>query len=316
VEGVARGRRRDRLIVNLRRAGILVFAALLLAGGGLLYWRGRPLSTAAQMKRLPASGSVIVYVDFDQLRRGGILDLFTSGKAVEDDDYRKFAQSIHLDWRKDLDSAMVAFAPSGKYMLVRGRFDWTSLRTYARQSGGDCEDDVCRMAGSVPDRRISFFPMSRGLMALAVSTDDMAAKRMIGETPGPEPQLPSAPLWMRIPGSVLKTAEDLPSGTRMFARTVGAADFVTLTFVPEGNRLAARLDVLCQSEQDAAAMAAELGKTTTLLREFIEREHQKPNPADFSGVLTSGTFSAQGRRVVGHWPIERSFVENVLGGGA
>ena len=126
--------------MSLRRAGIVVLAALLLAGGAILYVvRGRPLSTAAQMKRLPASGSVIVYVDFDQLRRGGILSLLASGKGVEEDEYRKFAQSIHLDWRKDLDSAMVAFAPSGKYMLVRGRFDWTGLQGYARKSGGDCE---------------------------------------------------------------------------------------------------------------------------------------------------------------------------------
>jgi hypothetical protein len=300
--------------VDLRRAGILVLAALLVAGGAIWYWRGRPLSTAAQLKRLPASGSVIVYVDFDQLRRGGILDVFASGKGVEDEDYRKFAQSIRLDWRKDLDSAMVAFAPSGKYMLVRGRFDWASLRSYAQQSGGSCEDDTCRMTGSAPDRRISFFPMSRRLMALAVSTDDLAAKRMIGETPGPAPEIPNAPVWLRIPGSVLKTAEDLPSGTRMFARSVGGADYVTLAFVPEGNRLAAKLDVLCANDHDAAAMAAELTKATTMLREFLEREHQKGNPADFSGVLSSGTFSAQGRRVTGHWPIERSFVENLLGG--
>ena len=152
-------------------------------------------------------------------------------------------------------------------------------------------------------------------MALAVSTDDLAAKRMIGETPGAEAEVPDAPVWMRIPGSVLKTGEDLPSGTRMFARTVGSADFVTLMFVAEGERLAAKLDVLCGSDQDAAAMAAELTKATKLLREFIERERQTPNPADFSGVLSSGTFGAQGRRVTGRWPIERSFVENVLGGG-
>jgi hypothetical protein len=302
--------------VNRRRAAILATSAILIAGALTWYWRARPLPPGAQLKRLPASGSVIVYVDFDQLRRGKILDLLDTGKAVEDDEYRKFAASIHLDWRRDLDSAMVAFAPSGKYMLVDGRFDWKSLQDYARQSGGDCEDDVCRMTGSVPDRRISFFPMRPGLMALAVSTDDLAAKRMIGETPGPEPVLPDAPVWLRIPGSVLKTSENLPSGTRMFARTVGDADYVTIMFVPEGERLAAKLDIVCRDEKDAAAMAAELTKATTLLREFIERERQKPNPADFSGVLTSGSFTTQGRRVVGHWPIERSFVQFVLGGGA
>jgi hypothetical protein len=302
--------------VNPRRAAILAVSALLIAGALTWYWRNRPLSPAAQMKRLPGSGSVIVYIDFDQLRRGQILALLDAGKAVEDEEYRKFAATIHLDWRKDLDSAMVAFAPSGKYMLVDGRFDWKSLQDYARQSGGDCEDDVCRMTGSVPDRRISFFPMRRGLMALAVSTDDLAAKRMIGETSGPEPVLPDAPVWLRIPGSVLKTSESLPSGTRMFARTVGDADYITIMFVPEGQRLAAKLDIICRDEKDAAAMAAELTKATTLLREFIARERQTPNPADFSGVLTSGAFSSQGRRVVGHWPIERSFVQYVLGGGA
>jgi hypothetical protein len=274
------------------------------------------MSPAAQMKRLPASGSVIVYVDFEQLRRGRILDLLDAGKTVEDDEYRKFARTTRLDWRKDLDSAMVAFAPSGKYMLVRGRFDWKSLQAYVRETGGDCEGEVCRMVGSVPERRISFFPMQSGVMALAVSTDDLAAKRMIGETPGPEPQLPSAPVWMRIPGSVLKYADGLPSGTRMFARTVGEAEFVTLMIGAEGDRLAASLDVVCHDERDAAAMAVELNKATAMLKDLIEREHQKPNPADFSGVLTSGTFTNQGRRVVGHWPIERSFIENVLSGGA
>src|SRR5262249_8325406 len=179
-----------------------------------------------------------------------------------------------------------------------------------------CERGVCGMAGRVREGRISFFPMRSGLMALAVSTDDLAAKRMIGETPGPEPETPAAPVWMRIPGSMLKYGEGLPSGTRMFARTVGDAEFVTLMLGAEGDRLSARLDVVCRDERDAAAMAAELTKATALLKDLIEREHQKPNPADFSGVLTSGTFTSQGRRVVGHWPIERSFVENVLSGGA
>jgi hypothetical protein len=171
------------------------------------------------------------------------------------------------------------------------------------------------MTGSAPDRRISFFPMRKNLMALAVSTDDIAAKRMTGIAPGANAALPVAPIWLRIPGSVLKSGENLPAGTRMFARTVDQAEFVTLVFVPEGDRLAAKLDVLCRDDADATAMAGELTRATGLLRELIEREHQKPNPGDFSGVLTSGTFRGEGRRVVGHWPIERSFVENLLSGG-
>ena len=250
---------------------------------------------------------MLLYVDFDQLRNGGILRMLNGPKSAEDQEYRKFAQRIHLDWRQDLDTAIVAFAPSGKYMLVKGRFDWDSLQSYAASSGGDCEGGFCRMTGSTPDRRISFFPMRKNLLALAVSTDEIAAKRMNGIAPAVETTLPNAPIWMRIPGSVLKSGENLPAGTRMFAHTVDQAEFVTLMFVPEGDRLAAKLDVLCRDDHDAAAMAAELTRATGLLRDLIAREHQKPNPADFSGVLTSGTFRGEGRRVVGHWPIERSF---------
>ena len=64
---------------------------------------------------------------------------------------------------------MLAFAPDGKYMLLKGRFDWKSLRGYVRGSDGLCNNSFCRMAGSTPDRRISFFPVQSNLMALAVS---------------------------------------------------------------------------------------------------------------------------------------------------
>ena len=78
--------------------------------------------------------------------------------------------------------------------------------------------------------------------------------------------------------------------------------------------LAARLDVRCRDERDAADLASQLTHTTSLLREAMAGEHRKPNPADLSGVLTSGSFRNDGRRVLGYWPIERAFVQNMLGG--
>jgi hypothetical protein len=51
-----------------------------------------------------------------------------------------------------------------------------------------------------------------------------------------------------------------------------------------------------------------------MLREMIAREHQTPNPGDLSGVLTSGTFNHLGTRVLGSWPLEKGFVEGLLGG--
>ena len=50
------------------------------------------------------------------------------------------------------------------------------------------------------------------------------------------------------------------------------------------------------------------------LRDLIEKEHQTPNPADLSGLLTAGTFHNEGRKVLGAWPISQALVDNLLGG--
>jgi hypothetical protein len=180
--------------------------------------------------------------------------------------------------------------------------------------GGRCYNSLCRLQGSTPDRRISFFPLQSKLMALAVSQDESAALRMQDAGGGPEAEVPNAPVWMAIPSSVLQSGEGLPPGTRPFARSMERAESVVISFVPEGKRLAAKLDVRCKSSQDAAELAAQLSRITALLRQMIEREHHTPNPGDLSGVLTSGAFRSDGVRVFGYWPIERVFVEGMLGG--
>jgi hypothetical protein len=293
---------------------ILLLAAVLAGYGGVRWYRSRPISPAAQLRRLPQRDAVIVYIDFHRLRQSGILGALDSSKVTEDADYREFARKINLDWKQDLDSVMMAMAPSGKFMLVEGRFDWKSLRGYAQGAGGECFGPVCRVNGSTPERRISFLPLQDRVMALAVSTDEWAARTLQGEAPGTDADLPDAPVWIRIPGSALKSGAGLPDGTRMFSRSIEQADFAMLTFVQDGQRLAAKLDVRCGDPRAAAEIAGELSHATTLLRDMIAREHQTPNPADFSGVLTSGSFWSQGDRVYGKWPIERSFIENLLGG--
>jgi hypothetical protein len=291
---------------------ILIFAVL---GGyeAVRWYRARPLPPAAQLKRLPQRDAVLIYIDFRRLR-AGIPGLIDSSKVTEDPDYQEFARKIDLDWKRDLDSVMLAIAPSGKFMIVDGRFDWNSLRAYAQGAGGECYGPVCRVNGSTPERRISFLPVRDNVMALAVSTDEWAARTLQGEAPGPDAELPDAPVWIRIPGTVLKSGAGLPDGTRMFAHSIEQADYAVLSFTPDGQRMAAKLDVRCNDPRTAAEIAGELSHVTTLLREMIAREHQTPNPADFSGVLTSGSFWSQGDRVYGKWPIERSFIDNLLGG--
>jgi hypothetical protein len=278
------------------------------------WYRGRALKPAALLTRVPSSDSVVIYVDVAALRRSGVLSILDNSKIAEEPEYQAFVHETDFDYKQDLDAVMLAFAPTGKFLLVRGRFDWKSLRSYAESQSGRCYNALCRMQGSTADRRISFFPVQSDLMALAVSPDDSAALRMQGRSSAPPVDVPQAPVWMLFPGAALRTLNDLPAGTKPFARAMEHADSVTLAFVPEGQRLAAHLNVHCRSAQDATELVSQLSQTTDLLRKMITREHQTPNPADFSGVLTSGTFRSEGTRVVGYWPIERAFVVNMLGG--
>jgi hypothetical protein len=210
---------------------------------------------------------------------------------------------------------MVAFAPKGKFMLLRGRFDWKSLKNYVLANDGRCNNSFCKLAGSSPEKRISFFPMQSNLMAMAVSDDDVAALRMNTVDAREDAEIPNAPLWLSIPPSVVKSGQNLPAGTQMFARSLERAQAVTLALVPEEDHFAAKLNVRCASDAAAVALAADLNKTTGLLRDLIEREHQKANPADLSGFLTSGAFRSEGSRVAGYWKITRALIENLLGGG-
>jgi hypothetical protein len=293
---------------------ILLIALLCgIAVGGMVWYRSRTLTAAASLRRMPMEDALVLWIDFAALRSGGLLQLLDGAKAGQDPEYQTFVRQTRFDYMHDLDSAMVAFAPTGNFFLVKGRFDWKSLRNYVEQVDGVCLNSLCRVNGSGPDRRISFFPVHRDLMAMAASPDGWAALQMSTARPGPDPPVPNAPVWLAFPGSLLKSNKNLPDGARPFARSMESALSVTISFAPEGDRLAARLDVRTNSDREAAAAAAQLTEATQLLRSLLTRENLKPNPADPSGVLASGTFHAEGAHVSGVWPIAREFIQNLLG---
>ncbi len=300
---------------NRVRAWLLVTLVAAVCGAavwGVAWYRSAPLTPLSLLKRIPQTDAVIVYIDFAALRQSGLLHELDAPQITEDPEYEAFVRQTDFDYKQDLDTVLAAFAPTGKFLLLRGRFDWKNLRGYAGAEGGNCNNLLCRMPGSTPDRRISFFPLQRNLMALAVSHDESAASRMTAESGSAPAEVPDAPVWISIPNSVLK-GDNLPTGTRMFARSMEHAQSVILSFAPDGKRLAAKLNIRCRSQQEASELAAELSRTTDLLRNMIERENHRPNPADLSGVLSAGAFRSEGARVYGYWPIERSFMENLFG---
>jgi len=294
----------------------LVAAAILicvLAGGGFFWLRARALRPAALLKRLPTRGALVAYADFDALRKAGVMRMLEGAKTPEDPEYVEFVRQTGFDYKRDLDAAVISFAPNGKFLLLRGRFEWNKLKEYAASKEGECAGSMCRLAGSAPERRISFFPLQRGLMALAVSADDSAALRLKEPEGAPDAEIPVAPLWLRFPPSALASGAGLPDGARLFAGAMDRADSVTLAFVPEGTRIAATLEVRCNQPGDAAEIAAQLTKLTAALRDGATAG-DRSDPGSLGAVLAAGAFRADGARVLGRWPIEKAFLERTLGG--
>ncbi len=282
--------------------------------GGVALLRSRRTNTATLLTRLPSDDAVIASIDFHALRNTGVLGLLSGSRVMQDPEYRAFVDQTGFDYLNDLDTVLISFHSTGTYLLLRGRFDWKALRDYTAKQGGHCYNTLCRMGGSTPQRRISFFPLQSGVMALAVSQDDSAALML--HTRGVQrPQtIPEDPVWALIPVATLKNSASVPAGTRTFARALGAADSVLLAAAPDGGQVALRMDASCRTAAGAHALATELRDATARLRDFIARESQTPSTRDLSGVLAAGAFEQNGAHVLGRWPVSRDLLESIAGG--
>jgi hypothetical protein len=303
------------------RAWLLVLAVILVCGG--TWWivdhnHSRIASSRPSLlARLPAKDAVILEIDFAALRRAGLIAMLGNSKTAEEPEYKQFVAKTEFDYTQDLDLALVSFSPTGKYFLLKGRFDWNRLNAYVASQGGDCYNARCRMNGSAPDRKISFSALRPEIMAMAVSKNDEAVGLLMAMPPEPRTvAAPVEPVALSFSPSGLKSIGALPTGTQIFAKSLEDAQEVILTLGPRGTDFQLTLSARCRTDHDAELLAAELERNTLLLRSMIEREKRTPNPRDLSGVLTSGTFSHDRQRVTGLWPISRGFVEDTLAGGS
>src|SRR5579885_3235219 len=157
--------------------GILASAIVLIA---LALWlnirRSSDLSTQLDLlARLPNEPAAVLSADFSILRHAGLL---SSRSIALEPEYKAFLDGTGFDYRRDLDFVVASFSGAGEFFVARGHFDWAKLRNYAIRQGGSCYDQLCRVQGSTPERRISFLPLRDNVIALAVSTDDLAATRL------------------------------------------------------------------------------------------------------------------------------------------
>ena len=279
---------------------------------------GRNFNNAQLLMALPPDQATHLFINVEELRHDGILDLIAGSGAAEEPDYKRFVEETKFDYRKDLDTIAAAFAHGNQYFALRGRFDWRRLAKYAESQGGKCAQSICEMPASEAGRYISFYTLGANALALAVSGEQRGVMVI-----GPDqwkldgksaPQFPPEPVWISAPPFDFTDTKNFPAGTHSFLSPLAAAEHVTFAIGPEGNRLQVRLEVACADAAGAAALAKQLTDTTALLKKMLEREHQTPSKNDLSGVLVAGSFEQKDKRVVGTWPLERGFVETFASG--
>jgi hypothetical protein len=288
---------------------LLAVACVALVAAVLAWRYSADARPADLVERIP-DGSAILYVDVKALRAAGLLDAFGGAAEDREPEYREFVQATGFNYESDLDAAVVGFQGPDRYVLLRGRFDWGQIYGYVRESGGICHNGDCRLRTRNPSRYLSLFAVTPRLMALAAASSPWAALDL-RKNPRPEvaDPVPSEPVWFRAPGGFLSQPGRLPDGLRPFASSLAGAEDLLLSIGPGDGAFEARLRVSCRSAAEASAMAAGLEKATQLLRRLIELEHQRPNPADLSGILTAGAFRAEDRIVRGRWPVPREFID-------
>ena len=299
-------------VVSKRIAGT-VLAGLLLVGGiiGFKVHTTRAFfDQRVLLSRFPAEDALAVSADFATLRAAGLLG---ESKMAQEPDYKQFVEGTGFDYKRDLDSVTASFSRSGNYFIARGRFHWAKLREYAVRQGGSCYQDLCRVQGSRPDRHISFLPLRNDAIALAVSTNDLAATLLTKTGQPVTVAIPAAPVWISVPGVELRRQDALPPGMHLMLSALTSADRVIVTLGPVGDGIEAHMDATCRTQDDARVLASQLRSTTALLKEALAHD-KKAADDDVATLLTAGSFDQKNRSVIGRWPIRKGLLDALTAG--
>jgi hypothetical protein len=298
-----------------RRSGTLaiLLAGLLLAGGAIwfkIHASRAFFSPPALLSRFPAEDALVLSADFVPLRAAGLL---SESKTALEPEYKQFVDGTGFNYKRDLDFLIASFSRSGTFFIARGRFDWAKLRDYAARQGGSCYQDLCRIQGSTPARHISFLPLRDDAIALAVSTNDLAATRLTKAAEPVTTQLPSSPVWLSVPGAELRRQDALPPGLHLMLSALTTADRVVITLGPGTQGIEAKLETTCRTEGDARVLASQLRTTTDLMKEALGREKNALD-GELVAMLMGSNFHQIDRSVTATWPIRKTFLDALTNG--
>jgi hypothetical protein len=300
---------------QLRQLVVLVLVVCALAAGGIYWFRLRSSARPSDLVAyLPTADASVVYIDVDALRRSGILGMVMGSNSAEEPDYRQFVGETKFDYRQDLDAVAAALKDGRTYFALRGRFHWNNLRDYAARHGGSCHNDFCVLAGSQPNRRISFYLLKRDVMAMAIGPDDFGAYQVTNESGKFALAAPKEPVWAMIPAGALQSMAllPLPAAAKAYVPALQGAEQIVFSIGANPDRqLQLGANVTCKDAPTATALLTQFEGTTKALRELLAQQRQKPDPADLSGVLVAGSFRRDERQVYGAWPIPKAFVDAI-----
>jgi hypothetical protein len=302
-----------RLHPLLLLALIVVVCAGLIVGVAALTAR-RAATTGDLLTYLPSVDGVTLAIDMATLRQSGALVALAGARVAEEPEYQAFVTETGFNYQQDLDLVMARFGKDTSYFLLRGRFDWPRLGGYVRSQGGACRNSYCRVGGSTPERQISFFPLKTNIMAMAVGPSADAAWQLAYPQPKPRPETaPARPVWLTISPGVLQNVQNLHPGARLLAAALEGAGEIELSLEIASDRLEALLDVVCRTPGEAAVLSSQLEQVTRMLKATSAPGGAAANPRDLVGVLSGGSYRSQGQHVLGRWPLERAFLESILG---
>jgi hypothetical protein len=279
---------------------------------GLWYVRSGAAATPDDLvQHLPLRTDAIIAIDIARLRDAGILERIAGSSSSEEADYRNFADATGFEYRSDLDYAVLGIAKGDVFCVAKGRYDWAALMNYARLQGGVCALGTCRLPSAGGERRISYFPLRRNVLALGVGADEWLAAHL-QEEKDRDWRAPASPLWIRLEEAILSGSRPVPEGLQAVVMLLRGAKSALLTVQPRDFALAAKLEVRCQSEADASRIHDGLKSMTSEL-ERLNAAGAKPGPS-IPGLLSRGEFRLDGANVMGAWTVDASFL-NLLASG-
>lgn len=292
----------------------LIAAATLLFLYGLDRYQHRFVRTDRDLLHLlPGGDATVFYAQMDALRRAGLVNVVAGSKKAEEPEYQGFVRATGFDYTKDVDAIAGSAREDDVLLAAKGRFDWSRIRAYVRAHGGECAGDQCQMAANKPGSWVGLVRIQPNVVGIAVGKENTLAGLIHPGQEAIDEYISSDPAWVKLAPRLLKNPAELPVALRIFAISMESANAVVIALAPphtdSSDAFEIKLTAQCRVAATAETIRSQLEIDTKMLKLELAHEHQQPNPADLTGLMTSGRFGSNGKEVGGEWPVRKELVK-------